>query len=165
MNTIDLIRHNLATSRTITLARIEDMRGHALVPPTPNGGAHTLWTLGHLAFIEGAVIHGFMLGDPNPLADHEEPFDGADVSPDPDMYPPFDATLALCRDMRERTLALLATMSEDDLDTPSAAAPDGHEAMFGTRRLCFQFAADHWLMHRGQLADARRAAGMERSWF
>jgi hypothetical protein len=46
----------------------------------------------------------------------------------------------------------------------SARAPAGFEDTFGTRRLCLQYAADHWYMHRGQLADARRAAGLERMW-
>jgi uncharacterized damage-inducible protein DinB len=66
--------------------------------------------------------------------------------------------------MRESTLALLDTFSEEDLDTTSAKAPDGFEDTFGTYRLCLQFVADHWYMHRGQLADARRAAGVERMW-
>jgi hypothetical protein len=42
--------------------------------------------------------------------------------------------------------------------------PAGFEATFGTYRLCLQYAADHWYMHRGQLADARRTAGLERMW-
>lgn len=38
------------------------------------------------------------------------------------------------------------------------------EETFDTRRLCFQYVADHWYMHRGQLADCRRAAGVGRMW-
>jgi hypothetical protein len=49
MHTIDLIRDNLKKSRDRVLARVEDMREHSMVFPTPNGGAHTLWILGHLA--------------------------------------------------------------------------------------------------------------------
>ena len=45
------------------------------------------------------------------------------------------------------------------------AAAAGHEDMFGTCRLCLQFVADHWYMHRGQLAGARRMAGVDRMWF
>jgi len=40
----------------------------------------------------------------------------------------------------------------------------GYEDTFGTYRLCLQYVADHWYMHRGQLADARRAAGLARMW-
>ena len=69
-----------------------------------------------------------------------------------------------CREMRERTLALLDGFSEQDLDTVSANAPEGWEETFGTYRHCLQYVADHWYMHRGQLADARRAAGLQRMW-
>jgi len=164
VQSIELIRDNLKKSRDRVLARVEDMREHGVVFPTPNGGGHTLWVLGHLAYIEALVIRGFMLGEPNPLAEWEEPFDGADTSGDASRYPPFDEVLARCREMRERTLTLLDSLSEDDLDRASANAPDGHEDTFGTYRLCLQFVADHWYMHRGQLADARRAARLDRMW-
>lgn len=162
MRSIDHIRDNLEKSRERVLARIEDMRERCLVFPTPCGGAHTLWVLGHLAYIEGLVVRGFMLGEANPLAEWVQVFDGADTSPDADRYPAFDAVLAKCREMREATLALLGSLSEADLDRSSAQAPAGHEDSFGTYRLCLQFVADHWYMHRGQLADARRASRIDR---
>jgi uncharacterized damage-inducible protein DinB len=164
MQSIDLIRDNLQKSRDRVLVRVEDMREHCMVFPTPRGGGHTLWVLGHLAYIEGLVIRAFMLGEPNPLADWEEPFDGADTSADIDRYMPFDQVLARCREMRQATLAILDGLSEEDLDKASAGAPKGHEETFGTYRLCLQYVADHWYMHRGQLADARRAAGLGRMW-
>jgi hypothetical protein len=53
MQSIDLVRDNLTKSRDRVLARIEDMREHPVVFPTPNGGNHTLdhWHMhrGHLA--------------------------------------------------------------------------------------------------------------------
>jgi uncharacterized damage-inducible protein DinB len=164
MKSIDLIRENLKNSATRVLARVEDMREHCLVFPTPQGGGHTLWVLGHLAYIEGLVVRAFMLGEPNPLAEWEELFDGPDTTGDISEYPPFDQVLAKCREMRESTVALLDSFTEDDLDRASANAPEGHEDTFGTYRLCLQYVADHWYMHRGQLADARRAAGLERMW-
>lgn len=164
MQSIDLIRDNLTKSMNRTLARVEEMREHCVVFPTQNGGGHTLWVLGHLAYIEGLVTRVFMLAKPNPLADWEELFDGADTSGDVDLYPPFDQVLAKCREMRESTLAVLGTLTEEDLDKPSANTPEGWEDTFGTYRLCLQYVADHWYMHRGQLADARRSAGLERMW-
>lgn len=164
MESIELIRENLIRSRDLVLVRIEDMADHAVVFPTPRGGAHTLWVLGHLAYIEGRVIWEFMLGDPNPLADWEPTFDGADTSGDPADFPPFAEVLRKCQGMRAGTLTLIHGYTEADLDERSAAAPAGHEANFGTWRRCLQYVADHWLMHRGQLADARRAAGIDRMW-
>ena len=164
MLSIDLIRDNLKKSRERVLARVEDMREHCVLFPTAKGGCHTLWVLGHLAYIEALVVHGFMLGEPNPLAGWEEVFDGADVSSDVTQYPPFDDVLAKCRAVRESTLTLLDSLSENALDQASANVPKGFEDTFGTYRLCLQYVADHWYMHRGHLADARRSAGLERMW-
>jgi hypothetical protein len=61
-------------------------------------------------------------------------------------------------------VALVDSLSEDDLAKVSAKVPEGFEHTFGTYRLCLQYVADHWYMHRGQLADARRAAGIGRIW-
>ena len=164
MQSIDLIRDNLTKSRDRVLARVEDMRNHCVVFPTHAGGCHTLWVLGHLAYIEALVGRRFMLGEANPLADWEEIFDGSDVDGDISRYPPFDDVLQKCRAMRESTLALVDSLSENDLDRKSANAPGGFEDTFDTYRLCLQYVADHWYMHRGHLADARRAAGVGRIW-
>ena len=164
MRSIDLIRDNLTTSRDRVLMRVEEMKAHSVVFPTPRGGCHTLWVLGHLAYIEALVVRAFMLGKTNPLAGWEQLFDGDDPSGDVSEYPPFDQVLTRCREMREFTIALLDSLTEDDLDKTSANAPEGWAETFGTYRLCLQYVADHWYMHRGHLADARRAAGLDRMW-
>jgi hypothetical protein len=166
VQSIDLIRENLTRSRDRVLARVEEMRDHCVVFPTPHGGCHTLWVLGHLAYIEALVVRWFMLGERNPLAQWEDVFDPADhvVSGDSSRFPSFDEVLGRCREVREATIALAASLTEQDLDKASAKAPAGWSDMFGTYRLCLQYAADHWYMHRGHLADARRAAGLNRMW-
>lgn len=164
MNSIELLRLNLVRSTERTLARVGDMRDHALTPPTSRGGGHTLWVLGHLAYVEGLVVRRFLLGEKNPLASWEAIFDGDAVRERAIDHPPFDEVLETCRGMRRQTMDLLDSQSEADLDRASRAAPKGYDDLFGTRRLCLQYAADHWLMHRGQLADARRAAGVDRMW-
>ncbi|MEL6107473.1 MAG: DinB family protein [Planctomycetota bacterium] len=165
MDSIDLIGDNLVRSEEIVLSRIEDMRAHCLVPPTNRGGGHTLWVIGHLAYIEALVIDRFMRGLPNPLSRWESMFDGEVVSSREEDYVSFDVALTECRARRAATRKLLATLAEHDLDRQSKQAPGGTEPMFGTYRKCFQYVADHWLMHRGQLADARRAAGRDRMWY
>jgi hypothetical protein len=152
MQSIDLIRDNLKKSRERVLAHIEEMPGHGVVFPTPKGGCHTLWVLGHLAYIEALVIRGFMLGEGNPLADWEERFDGADTDGDLSQFPPFDQVLAKCREVRQSTLALLDSLSEEDLDKLSANVPAGFEDTLGTYRLCLQYVAD-------QLVHASRTFG------
>jgi hypothetical protein len=162
MHSIDLIRDNLKKSVEWVLGRVEDMEKAATVCPTPRGGCHTLWLLGHLAYIEHLVIDEMMRGEANPLADWKEFFDGDEPDDDPSSYPLFADVLATCRQAREETLLLLDSLNEDDLDQVSARVPAGWESTFATYRLCFQYAADHWYMHRGQFADARRAAGIDR---
>lgn len=164
MQSIDLIRHNLVTSRDRVLTRVEDMREHSVVFPTPRGGGHTLWVLGHLAYIESQVTRSFMFGEPNPLASWEAVFDGDEVDGEVARYPPFDEVLTTCRNVRQATIGLLDSLTEAALDQRSASVPAGFDDTFGTYRLCLQYAADHWYMHRGQLADARRAAGLRRMW-
>lgn len=165
MKSIDLIRFNLRRSEEIVLAGVEDMVDHCMVFPTPHGGCHTLWVLGHLAYIESLVTREIMLGEPNPLSRWQDVFDGADVSSDAQGFPPFHQVLQTCREVRASTVSLLESLGEEDLDRGSANVPAGAEDLFDTYRSCLQYAADHWFMHRGQLADARRAAGLERAWY
>lgn len=169
MLSIDLIRENLKRSEDIVLSKIEDMRKHCFVFPTQSGGCHTLWILGHLAYIECLIIREFMLGEPNPLAEWNKIFDTDKVSLDEGLFPAFDRVLEECRSVRASTNSLLDSFGENDLDKvsknlPKAKDAKGIERLFGTYRRCFQYAADHWFMHRGQLADARCAAGVERMW-
>jgi uncharacterized damage-inducible protein DinB len=164
LRSIDLIRENLRKSGDRVLLRVEEMREHCVVFPTPNGGCHTLWVLGHLAYIEALVVRHFMLGEGNPLAEWKELFDGPDTSGERNLYPPFDEVLATCREMRAATITVLDSLDENDLDRASEKVPEGYEDTFGTYRHCLQFVADHWYMHRGHLADARRASGLERMW-
>lgn len=165
MESIYLLSDNLCHSRELVLSRIEDMANHCMVPPTSNGGAHTLWVLGHLAFIEAMVIESIMLGERNPLEAWKDLFDGDDISLSVDDYPSFDVVLEECRGRRQRTEDLLRTLTESDLDVPAQNVPHGTDDLFGTHRKCLQYVANHWFMHRGQLEDARRAAGAMRMWF
>ena len=165
MDSIDLVRDNLVVSEEIVLSRIEEMREHCFVFPTAIGGCHTLWILGHLAYIEGLVIDSFMRGEPHPLADWEAMFDGEEITARSEDYVSFDEALSACRERRHATLSHLESLTERDLDQQSARAPKSAEQLFGTYRKCFQYVANHWFMHRGQLANARRAAGLERMWY
>lgn len=165
MESIALIADNLRHSREIVLSRIEEMSDHCMVTPTSRGGAHTLWVLGHLAYVEALVIESYMLGAHNPLDHWKELFDGDDVSLNTAEYPPFNDVLRECRGRRQRTEDLLGTLTESDLDALARNVPHGTDDLFGTYRKCLHYVANHWFMHRGQLADARRAAGIERMWY
>ena len=62
--------------------------------------------------------------------------------------------------VRTETLPVLDGLEEGDLDTKSKNCPAEFEPMFGTYRRIFQFACDHWYMHRAQAAIIKRVAGL-----
>lgn len=160
MQSKDLLKMNLEACKSMLLPMIEDMKDVPLTFPTAQGGNHPLWVLGHLAYSEGKLLQEMMLGESNPLDDWKEIFsDGTEPVGEADKYPPLDEVLAKLHEVHHSTMALLDSMSEDDLDTPSKNCPPEYKMFFGTYRQCFQQVASHWLMHQGQVADARRAAG------
>jgi uncharacterized damage-inducible protein DinB len=159
MTTIEFIRTGLKTSAGMTLALIDDMKDQPLTFPTPNGGNHSLWVLGHLAWPEGQFQQR-MSGRPNPLAHWKELFGpGAEPTAEAAKYPPFDTVRTAFVDMRAETMKVLDTLTDADLDKPSKDCPPEMEQFVGTYGKCFLLAMMHPMTHRGQVADARRAAG------
>ena len=63
MKAIDVIRTALALTERATLQLIEDMRDAPVTSPTPRGGNHPLWILGHITWVEGNVPH-VLFGEP-----------------------------------------------------------------------------------------------------
>jgi len=163
MQSKDLLKINLENCMGMILPMLEDMKDAPLTFPTSKGGNHPLWIAGHLAYSEGSLIQEMMLGQLNPLANWKDIFsDGTEPTGDADKYPPFDEVMVKLQEVHQATVALLDSMSEDELDTPSKNCPPEYEGFFGTHRRCFQMVASHWLMHQGQVADARRMAGRKR---
>ena len=162
MDTKDLLKMELEMSSSMTLKLLEDMNDAPLTAPTPNGGNHPLWIAGHLAYSIGSLINNMMLGEDNPLAEWKELFDGG-TQPVADAahYPPYDELIAKCQEMHASCMATLESLSESDLDSKSKNCPEEYAPFFGTYRQCFLITAMHWMMHRGQVADARKAAGRE----
>jgi hypothetical protein len=158
-NAIDTIRNAMQFADRGTLQLIEDMQDAPLTQPTPRGGNHPLWVLGHIAFIEGNIPH-VLFGEPNPVA-HWAPLfaPGTEPSPDARGYPPFEEVLRTYRDLRARNLQILEQLGEAGLDRPTKSPPRGLEEVFPTAGQAFLVVAMHQMSHRGQVADARRAAG------
>ena len=163
MQSKEMLKTTLETCHGMVIRLIEDMKDAPLTFPTPNGGCHPLWIVGHLAFSEGQLIRDWMLGESNPLAEWQEMFGiGTVPTAAAANYPPYAELMAKFQQAHEDTLALLDSMSEEDLDTPTKNAPPDYEKYFPTYRQTFLMTALHRMMHRGQAADARRAAGRGR---
>lgn len=159
MKATDVIRHALAFADRFAIPMFQDMADATTIFPTPNGGNHPHWIIGHLAVTEGE-LYGMINGDPNPLAYWNELFEpGTEPSDDAQHYPPYDELLAKFREMRSRTLRLLDELSEEDLDRAPKEVFPGGEELFPTVGQVFTLIAMHQEFHIGQLADTRRAAG------
>jgi DinB superfamily len=144
-----------------SLALVEDMKDAPLTFPTPQGGNHPLWVLGHLAWTEG-FLHQVMLGRPNPVAHWNTLFGiGSEATAEADRYPSFQELHKTFCDLRAETLNVLARLSDEDLDRPARNCPSELNEFLGTYAKCFRVVIFNAMHHRGQVADARRAAGRE----
>ena len=147
-------------AHTLTIPLMEDLRTAPLVPPAP-GGNHAHWVVGHLLFSEGR-FHQIMHGGENQFESLQSSFGGQSTPvPDGNGYQPYIDLLSALQLQHQQLIALLETLTEDDLDQPCRSCPPGFEPFFGTWRHVFLMRSMHWMMHRGQLADCRRAAGRE----
>ena len=161
MKSMQLIQHALQMSDQAMLHLVEDMRDAPMTQPTPCGGNHPMWVLGHITFIE-AGLPSILFGEPHPLERWAPLFaPGTEPRTDASAYPPFDEVLRTYREARARNLKLLEELGEAGLDRPTKAPPRGLEKVMPTAGHAFFVLAMHQMNHRGQLADARRAAGRE----
>ncbi len=159
MQTKDAIKFALTVSNGAVLSVIDEMSGAATMFPTPNGGCHPLWVLGHLTLVEGS-IPAIFFGDKNPAAEWQSYFgENSEPVADASAYPPIAEVRKKYQQLREQNLKLLESLSETDLDKPTMAPPKGREQEFATYGQSFLVLALHQTMHRGNVTDARRAAG------
>ena len=157
------IKANLPTSNTMVPPFIEDMKSKPLVFPTPIGGNHPLWILGHLTYSDGVLLDEIMLDQPRAVADLKKYFQGGTEPMDDDIiYPSMGNLLTRYRDLRHGHVKLLEQFSEEGLDQSSKNVPPKYRSYLATYRDGFMMVANHWLMRRGQVADARRAGGRPR---
>ncbi len=161
MRAIDMIQWALRLTDGRVNGLAEDLSDVPLIQPTARGGNHPLWTLGHLAVVEGSIPQ-ILFGEPNPLERWKPLFDmGTKPTADAEAYPSFDQVFQAYRDLRAKNLARLEEIGERGLDRIPAAIPPGFEKVMPTFGHTFLAIALHQMFHAGQLADARRAAGRE----
>jgi uncharacterized damage-inducible protein DinB len=159
MHTKDAIKFALTVSNQVVLSEIDQMSDAATTFPTPNGGCHPLWVLGHLTLVEG-MIPAALFGDKNPAEEWQQYFgENSQAVADAGAYPTFAEVRQKYLQLREENLKLLESFTEADLDKPTLAPPKGREREFATYGQSFLVLALHQTMHRGNVTDSRRAAG------
>ncbi len=161
MKTTDYIKTELGMCKNWVMGLAGDMADAPLTFPTPNGGNHPMWVMGHMAYSESNLLHVFILNDENPLADWKDLFgQGSQLTDDATAYPSYDEVIAKFESVRAETLAYLDSITDEDLDKPSHA-PEEYKDFFGTIGQVFAMMSIHLSFHGGQVADARRAAKRE----
>jgi hypothetical protein len=159
MKSVDFVKLSLEMSKGWIMGLAADIKDAPLTAPTPNGGNHPLWCLGHLVYSEASMISTLCKGEPNPLEAWKELFEaGTKPQADAGVYPSYDEILAKFEETRAATMAYLDTLTDEDLDKPSKAEGDMKD-WFGTIAQCLAATPIHYGFHGGQIADARRAAG------
>lgn len=159
MSNKELIKLALTVSNGAVLGVIDKIRDAATTFPTPSGGCHPLWVLGHLTLIEGTIPE-ILYGEKNAVVQWQPLFgESSEALADPRAYPQFDEVRARYQQLRERNLQILESLSEEDLDKPVKTPPKGREREFAKFGSSFLVLALHQCMHRGHVTDALRAAG------
>jgi hypothetical protein len=162
MQTVQFIRMGLDRSAARAMALIDDMKDAPLTFPTPNGGNHPLWVLGHMAWTEGEVHH-IMLGRDNPLDKWKPVFGfGSEPTGVASDYPSFDEVKTAFLGLRAETIKLLDSFTDADLDRTCECCPPESRQLIGTYAQCLMVLILNTMNHHGQVADARRAAGRKR---
>lgn len=159
MNSVEFIKLSLDNSKGWLMGLLNDMQDAPLTQPTPNGGNHPLWVLGHIVHSESNLLDVFILGKTNRYPNFEPLFAmGTEPTTDASQYPSIDELIAKFEEIRGASLTHLESLSEKDLDQPSHA-PEQFGPGFSTVGGCFSAMCIHPGFHAGQVADARRAAG------
>ena len=159
MKATEMIRRGLLFIDRFALPIFEDVRDIALVQPTPRGGNHPLWVIGHIAHSEGEIT-GMVHGDPNPLNGWEKMFAaGTEPTTAASDYPSFDEVLEGYRTIRARTLKMIDALHDSDLDEAPKAASDEMLEFVPTIGETLMMVVIHQEFHLGQIADVRRTAG------
>ena len=158
MKTKEAIQFALNLSDRAVLSVIDQMKDAPTTFPTPNGGCHPLWVLGHLAIVEG-LVPAVLFGEQNAVSEWQALFgEASEPVNDSKAYPPFEEVREKYLKLRQRNIELLESLSEEDLDKPTMAPPKGREKEFSTFGRSFLVVALHQMIHRGNVTDARRAA-------
>ena len=161
MSVFDYIKQSLEASKGWASGLIQDMADAPLTQPTPNGGNHPLWVLGHLVVAESILFDQFVGGRPNRFPELESLFSiGSTPTTDGSQYPSMDELFAKWEQIRADVVAHLDSLSEEDLKG-STHAPEDFGEMFGTVGGCYIAMTTHVSFHSGQVSDARRAAGRD----
>ncbi len=152
------IRLGYAQSDMISQAYLGDLTDAELLVRTIPGINHIAWQLGHLIASEHNLMSGAYPGSMPalPAGFAERHTKETSASDNPADFLSKAEYLRLAAQQRQGTLAVLATITDADLDKP---APESMKDYAPTIGDLFTLMGTHYLMHAGQWAVLRRKFG------
>ncbi len=154
MRVHDALIDLLGTSRRVISTYLSDLSNKDLMVRPIEGAHHAAWQIGHLIISEREMMEGVQAGSGLALPKSFEEMHGEDNG---------DLKMESCcskveyeelmSEQRSLTLALLADLSEHDLEQP---APDFMRSYASSVLSVFVAIGSHEMMHAGQIAVIRR---------
>lgn len=162
MRATEAIRSALCMSYDWNRMLAEDLRDAPMTFPTPRGGNHPTWVVGHLVHARSGLL-AMITGEPSAFFEEWDAMLGGESDPvdQPEEYPSYGELMDTWQSLHEQTLVIIDRLDDSALDQPPASIPDFLKDNPKFQRIgsVLLFMAMHEISHRGQLADARRAAG------
>ncbi|MEI6325613.1 MAG: DinB family protein, partial [Gemmataceae bacterium] len=158
MTAIEALTFSLHLSQGILLGTLSDLNDGDLSSRPVSGSNRLCWQLGHLILSER-----FLLGEtgcsypelPEGFADQHANNPEITTSEAPLAWTVADYT-RLLKETRETSIASLGQMNEADLDKPNTGRLAPKAPTYGN---LFELAAQHFIMHSGQVSVIRRKLG------
>lgn len=155
MTAIEALTFSLHLSQGILLGTLSDLNDGDLSSRPVSGSNRLCWQLGHLILSER-----FLLGEtgcsypdlPEGFADQHANNPEITTSEAPLAWTVADYT-RLLKETRETSIASLGQMNEADLDKPNTGRLAPKAPTYGN---LFELAAQHFIMHSGQVSVIRR---------
>lgn len=159
MTGVDAVRAALQSTHYLVSWFLSDLSDADLLVRPTEGANHIAWQMGHLIVSEGGIVREQLPDAVYPAlpagfaAQHGKETQMVDP---PRGFSTRAAYTELFDQVRQATLAVLAPLSDADLDRPSV----GRMASFAPRLGdLFILVANHALMHAGQFSVVRRKLG------
>jgi len=151
------IRASLTQADFIVNGYLADLTDAELLARPCQGGNHIAWQLGHLIGSERHLVEQATPGRMPPLPEGFGPRHNkeAAASDDPAVFLNKNEYLALAKEFRAATLAVVGELADSAFDQPISKVPP----FLKTAGEMFLFIGPHWIMHAGQWAVIRRTLG------
>lgn len=158
---LEIAARHIRSARDYTLSLLEDLSDDEWFWTPEPAITHIAWQVGHLAFAQYGLVlfrqRGRLSEDAELMSgSFRKTFaKGTTPSPDRNDYPEIPEILATFDRIHSQSLQELSAMADSGLDDPI----DKPHAAFPTKYGALMFAADHEMLHAGQIGLLRRLMG------